>query len=148
MKASGENIRPDRPVNANTGRNETAMMVSEKKRAGPTSLVASTMIAQCGFLPRSRSRCLWAFSIITMAPSTMAPIAIAIPPSDMMLATSPWEYMTAMAIRMPTGRVKIATKAERRWSRKSTQTAATIRLSSSSFLRSIAWARPISAERS
>jgi hypothetical protein len=33
---------------------------------------------------------LWAFSIITTAASTIAPTAIAMPPSDMMLALMPW----------------------------------------------------------
>ncbi|CKR34412.1 Uncharacterised protein [Mycobacterium tuberculosis] len=34
--------------------------------------------------------CLWAFSIITTAASTIAPMAMAMPPSDMMLALTPW----------------------------------------------------------
>jgi hypothetical protein len=33
--------------------------------------------------------CLWAFSIMTTAASTMAPMAMAMPPSDMMLAFTP-----------------------------------------------------------
>ena len=37
----------------------------------------------------ARSRCLWAFSIMTTAPSIIAPMAIAIPPRLMMLAPRP-----------------------------------------------------------
>jgi hypothetical protein len=38
--------------------------------------------------------CLCAFSIMTTAASTIAPIAIAMPPSDMMFAFTPWYDMT------------------------------------------------------
>ena len=34
--------------------------------------------------------CLCAFSIITTAASTIAPIAMAMPPSDITLALTPW----------------------------------------------------------
>ncbi len=58
------------------------MMSREKKMAGPTSMLASVMMRQ-RFLSvsASRSMCLWTFSIITMAPSTMAPMAMAMPPA-------------------------------------------------------------------
>jgi len=42
------------------------------------------------FLPPSLSICLWAFSIITIAASTITPMAMAIPPRDMMFALIPW----------------------------------------------------------
>ena len=41
----------------------------------------------------SRSRCLWAFSIITIAASTMAPIAMAMPPRLMMFELRPSSCM-------------------------------------------------------
>ena len=38
--------------------------------------------------------CLWAFSIMMIAASTIAPMAMAMPPSDMMLALMPCQRMT------------------------------------------------------
>ncbi|MCY1357079.1 hypothetical protein D9M69_435560 [compost metagenome] len=69
-----------------------------KNSAGPTSAAASPITRQwaspCSCSPGCRafhaSMCLCAFSIITTAASTMAPMAMAMPPSDMMLALMPW----------------------------------------------------------
>ena len=80
----------------------------------------------------ARSRCLCAFSIMTMAASTMAPMAIAMPPRLMMLEPRPSAFMAANAISTPTGSMRIATSALRTCSRKTTQTSATMTLSSSS----------------
>ena len=74
------------------------MMTSEKKSAGPTSTAASPITRQRSSVSMRRPGCacchcssfLCAFSIITTAASTIAPIAIAMPPSDMMLAFTPW----------------------------------------------------------
>ena len=123
-------------------------MRREKNRAGPTSLEAAAMIAQWSLRPRSRARWRWAFSICTMPASTMAPTAMAIPPRDMMLALIPWPHMTMKETRMPRGRVKTAAKALRKWSRKSPQTAATTRHSSTSFSRRWPTARRMRPERS
>ena len=54
------------------------------------------------------------FSIITIAASIIAPIAIAMPPSDMMSAPTPTQRMATNAIRIPTGSVRMATSAELR----------------------------------
>ncbi len=54
-----------------------------------------------------------AFSIITIAASTIAPIAMAIPPKDMMLAFTPCTRMTSKAASTPRGKVTIATSADR-----------------------------------
>ncbi len=72
------------------------MMSSDTKSAGPTCAAASPITRQRsspasvspGCASRQASICLCAFSIITTAASTIAPIATAIPPSDMMLALS------------------------------------------------------------
>ena len=58
--------------------------------------------------------CLCMFSIMMIAASTMAPMAIAIPPSDMMLALMPCWCMTMNAIRTATGSVMMATRALRK----------------------------------
>jgi hypothetical protein len=54
---------------------------------------------------------LWRFSTITIAASIIAPMAIAMPPSDMILAFRPSIRMARMAMRIPIGRVRIATSA-------------------------------------
>ena len=53
-----------------------------KNNAGPTSLAASIRISRRGLSGWLRSRCLCAFSIMTIAASTIAPIAMAIPPDS------------------------------------------------------------------
>ena len=124
------------------------MMSRLKNSAGPTSW-QPLMIASVRDSPGCRrSRCLWAFSIMTMAASIIAPTAIATPPRLMMLALMPSARMPMKAARMPTGSMRMATSAERRWSRKTTQTSATIRLSSVSVCFKVAMARSISSERS
>ena len=89
----------------------------------------------------ARSRCLWAFSIMTMAASTMAPMAMAMPPRLMMFEPSPSACMAAKAISTPTGSMMMATKALRTCSRKMTQTSATMTLSSTSVRFSVSMAR-------
>jgi hypothetical protein len=119
-----------------------------KNSAGPTSRHASDISPWRERLPSSRSMCLCAFSIITMAASTIAPIAIAMPPRLMMLELRPSACIAMKAISTPTGSITIATSALRRCSRNSAQTSATIRLSSRRVLRSVSMARWISCERS
>ncbi len=46
------------------------------------------------------------FSIMTMAASIMAPMAIAIPPSDMMSALTPTTRIAMNAMRIPRGSVQ------------------------------------------
>ena len=89
VKASGLNRRPSCASSAKIGRNDTVMMSSEKNSAGPTSIAASIRISARGLPGGARSRCLCAFSIMTIAASTMAPMAMAMPPRLMMLEESP-----------------------------------------------------------
>ena len=88
------------------------------------------------------------FSIITIAPSIIAPIAIAMPPRDMMSAPTPTQRMAMNAIRMPIGSVRIATSADRACSRNTMQTRATTTLSSRSLPRRFSIARSIRSLRS
>ena len=148
VKASGENRRPSWPSRLNTGRNDTVMISSEKKSAGPTSRQAS--IIACvrdspGFM---RSRCLCAFSIITIAASIIAPTAMAMPPRLMMLEFMPRRRMAMKAMSIPTGSIRIATSALRTCSRKMMHTAATMRLSSISVRFRVSMARWMRSERS
>ncbi len=124
-------------------------------RAGPTSAAERAINCQrsspWGSRPcssRQCSRCLCAFSIITTAASTIAPMAMAMPPNDSKLAEIPWACITMKAARIPKGRVMTATNAERRCHRNSRHTSATTRNSSPSLwvrLRTASW---ISSERS
>ena len=92
VKASGLNKRPSCAVSENTGRKLTVMTRSEKNSGRPTVFAAATITSMRSPLFGSRpcssrncSRDLWAFSTMMMAASIIAPIAIAMPPSDMML---------------------------------------------------------------
>ena len=78
----------------------------------------------------------------------MAPIAIAMPPSDMMLAFNPCQRMIASAISTPSGRLITATIAERTCHRNSAQTSDTSSSSSISLPRRLPTARSIRLERS
>ena len=148
VKASGLNSRPSCDSSVKIGMNETVMISRLKNSAGPTSEAASIRTATRDRPGSARSRCLWAFSIMTMAASIMAPIAIAMPPRLMMLAPRPSSFMAPNAIRMPTGSITIATSALRKCSRKTMQTSATTTLSSSSVCLSVSIAALIRLERS
>ena len=89
MKASGLKRRPSALSSVNTGKNETVITRSEKKIDGPTSCMAATMVCRLDPGCPSASQCsnfLWTFSTTMIEASTMAPIATAIPPSDMIFA--------------------------------------------------------------
>lgn len=98
VNASGPNRRPSCPSRVKIGIKDRVMISRLMNNAGPTSTEASVITFQRVALSicspdaddHSSSR-LCAFSIITMAASTIAPTAIAIPPSDMILAFSPLE---------------------------------------------------------
>ena len=143
------------------------MISSEKNSAGPTSCADSTTTRQRSavvstdvsiraeggepggsFATIARSRCLCMFSIITIAASIIAPIAIAMPPSDMMSAPTGTNRIAMNAISIPTGSVRIATSAELACKRNTMHTIATMIPSSTSLLLSVAIARSIRLERS
>ncbi len=136
--------------------NDSVMINSEKNSAGPTSSAACVISVQRSsptsscptFACCQASSFLCAFSIITTAASTIAPMAIAMPPSDMMLALMPWWFITRNAASTPNGSEMIATKAERRCHRNSRHTAATTTNSSISLCDRFSTARSISALRS
>ncbi len=96
----------------------------------------------------SCSSFLCTFSIITIAASTSVPIAIAMPPSDMMLALMPCAFITMKADATAIGVTITTISPERRWNRNTKQTSATTRNSSSSLPLRWSTARWISEERS
>ena len=134
MKARGANILPSCPSSTNTGTKLKVMISNEKNSAGPTSDAAFAITCQRLVLVSGVfSMCLWTFSTITIAPSTMAPIAIAIPPRDMMLALMPCHDMMIKATMMPTGKLTNTTNELRIWNKNKAQTTITTRNSSSNF---------------
>ena len=93
VNASGLKSRPSALSKVKTGKNDTVITNREKKIDGPTSCMAVTMVSnrEPGLPSESQaSRFLWMFSITMIEASTIAPIATAIPPSDMMFAVRCW----------------------------------------------------------
>src|SRR5213075_1100719 len=122
VNASGRNRRPSCAVSENTGMKLTVMTSSAKKSERPTLFAASTITAKRSRLSGSRpcfsrncSRALCAFSIMIIAESTMAPIAMAMPPSDMMLLVRPSHHIGRNERIMAMGSVMIATSEQRRF---------------------------------
>ncbi len=147
VQANGLNRRPSCASSAKIGRNETVTISRLKNSEGPTSAAASTSTRARG-ASGARSMCLCAFSIMTIAASTMAPIAIARPPRLMMLEPMPKRSMSPIAIRSPTGSTAMATRALRAWNRNTAQTSATTRNSSSNVDESVSIARLMRSDRS
>src|SRR6266571_3777278 len=83
-----------------------------------------------------------------IAESTMAPMAMAMPPNDMMLEVTCIHHIGTNERMIAIGSVMIATKAERMCQRKTRHTSATTMLSSMSFSRSVAMARLMRSLRS
>ena len=151
VKASGLKSRPSCASSAKMGRNETAITSSEKKLGPPTSFTAAmTTSRKSPGRPSAcqRSSFLCVCSTTTMAASTMAPIATAMPPSDMMLAVSPSARMGMKASSTAIGMVKIGMSALGRCQRKRRMTPLTMRSSSTSVWRRVSMARSMSVERS
>ena len=148
VKANGPNSLPSWFSSVKIGRKDTVMISRLKNSAGPTSAAASIKISTRGLPGSARSKCLCAFSIITIAASIIAPIAIAMPPRLMMFEPRPRNFIAENAIRMPTGSMMIATSAERTCSRKMIVTAATTTLSSSNVPFRVSMADSIKVDRS
>ncbi len=83
-----------------------------------------------------------------IAESIIAPMAMAMPPSDMMFEVRFIHHIGMNERMIAIGRVMIATNAERTCQRKTTQTRATTMLSSINFSRSVEIARLIKSLRS
>ena len=98
VNASGLKRRPSVASSVKTGRNEIVMTRSEKKIDGPTSCIAWMMTsvragASAAWPAASRPTrpsFLWMFSMMMIDASTIAPMATAMPPSDMMFAVRCW----------------------------------------------------------
>src|SRR5215475_10060464 len=145
VKASGLNRRPSWAVSVKTGMKLTVITRSAKNSERPTLfaavIITLTRSRPVGSRPCSLRKCssaVCAFSIMMIAESTIAPIAMAIPPNDMMLEVT-FSHHIGMNERMiAIGSVMIATSDERTCQRKTMQTSATTTLSSISFSRNVA----------
>ncbi len=80
--------------------------------------------------------------------STSTPMAMAIPPSDMMLEVTPRSFMVMKEMRTAIGRVRTITRALWKWSRKTRMTRDTTIDSSVSARFRVWMARSIRSERS
>ena len=117
VHARGENSRPSVPSSVNTGKNPTVMTSSEKKIGRPTSWSADTTTSARGSLCPDASHAssfLCTFSTTMIAASTIAPMAMAIPPRDMMLAVRPICFMGTKATTTAIGRSRAGTRVERK----------------------------------
>ncbi len=151
VQASGEKSLPSVPSSVNTGKKPTVITSSEKKMGRPTSCSPPSTTSARGSLRPSRSHLssrLCTFSTTMMAASTIAPMAMAIPPRDMMFAVSPICFMGMNAATTAMGRSSVGIRVDRKCSRKTRMTAATAISSSISVRRKVSMLARISRERS
>src|SRR5688572_23953375 len=96
------------------GMKDAAIMRREKKMAGVTSTAASWSSFSRAFLGRfggARSSFLWQASIMTISASTVAPMAMAMPPRLMMVAGMPRRYIGMNESRTAMGKLMMGRSA-------------------------------------
>ena len=96
-KASGRNVLPSTPSNVKIGTNTITTIRIAKTSGCKTSAHAPAIRARLSSPSFEAVRIRFAFSTITTAPSTIIPIAIAIPPSDIRLADTPKSCIASKA---------------------------------------------------
>ena len=144
--AIGWNSFPSTPSRAKSGANTTTIIITAKKTGLAISFAASwirsripsvrcdgdsaMLLSSIGFSSActgsGRVRCEKIFSIITTEPSTIIPIAIARPPSDIRLAETPQYAMTVSARPIESG-IEIKTSTVARKFIRNTNSTMTIR---------------------
>ncbi len=146
--ASGLKSRPACPGSVKTGKKAMAMMSKEKKIAGVTSFAASarSLCRSASGGPCSSFLC--EASIITISASTVAPMAMAMPPRLMIVEGMSSRYMGMKESATATGREMMGKSELRKWRRKRMITALTVIASSSRASLSVSMERWISPERS
>lgn len=120
VNARGVKSFPSCPVRANIGTNERIIISIANMSGHATSLVESVIIFVLSFresfpLPRSL---LYAFSVTTIAASTIVPIAIAIPQSDMMFEGILNTFISAKVISTPIIRDRAVTREAQKFHKK------------------------------
>mmetsp|Transcript_30101 Transcript_30101/g.54779 ORF Transcript_30101/g.54779 Transcript_30101/m.54779 type:complete len:279 (+) Transcript_30101:1250-2086(+) len=128
VRAIGLNSFPSKPLSENSGMKTTMMMRMANAIGLATSRAASRIKCVLSIGPpdsfawaRSRK----AFSTMTTAPSTIIPVPIANPASDIRLAERPNWFISRKAMSMASGRVTMTTTAERTSPRNRNRTIAT-----------------------
>ena len=128
LKAIGLNSLPSRPCKLNSGRKTTMMIMMAKAIGLATSRAAArTAAVRLTCSPRACPSAMMrnAFSVITTAPSTIMPMPMASPASDIRLADSPACSLKMKAISIASGKAVITTMAERNSPRNRNSTTAT-----------------------
>ena len=108
----------DTPVMKNEGTKTATTDSMASSRGTTTSPLASSTARATGVL---RARCVWMFSMATVASSTRIPTARARPPSVMMLMVCPAPHKATSAASSANG-IVTTTIAELRQSRRNTNT--------------------------
>ena len=151
VSATGANSRPSSPCSDSSGRKTVTMMTTPETSGTATSRTASPVIRMR--VRKSVRPCAWAkwcavFSTTTTEQSTSRPMAIARPPSDMMLAEIPVSRMTMKVDSTASGRMSETTSAARRLPRKRISRTTTSAIASSSTFCTVQTAFSISSLRS
>ena len=148
VNASGWNNFPSAPVIVNTGKNEITVVEIAVKIAPLTSELARKMIAVAESFSFARSKCLRIFSVNTIPISTIVPMAIAIPESATIFASTPNQRIPKNAKRTAIGRRSAIKIAERKCITIIKTTMIVIKISSISALESVSSVSPIRVVRS
>ncbi len=114
VNASGTNILPSAPLMVNTGRKLTIVVLIAARIAEPTSRVARNTTSMRASAGAACLRCRSTFSVTITLMSTIVPMAIAIPASATILASTPTSFMRMKPIRTASGSVRLMTSAVRR----------------------------------
>ena len=116
VSAIGLNSLPSSPVSENNGKN-TTMMIMMAKAIGLATSRAASSTTRVRLIGRPDSRACdssrKAFSTITTAPSTIMPMPMARPASDIRLADMPKRCIMMNANNIASGKVTMTTMAER-----------------------------------
>ena len=119
----------------NDGTNTATTESIASNRGMTTSRLASSTPRATG---APRARCVWMFSIATVASSTRMPTASASPPSVMMLIVWPAPHSATTAVSSANG-IVTTTMAELRQSRRNSSTIRPVSSAPSAASRSTAW---------
>jgi hypothetical protein len=112
VNASGVKSFPSCPVRAKIGTKERIIISIANMSGHATSLVDSVIITVLCFIVRFcfQSNLLYAFSVTTIAASTIVPIAMAIQPSDIIFEGISKSFMQANVINTHTTRAITVTR--------------------------------------
>ena len=123
--AKGLNVLPSTPCRENKGRNTTITTITAAMSGAMTSVEDRATIVRVSWPASVSRKPRSTFSVITIAPSTIIPMAIATPPKDIRLAPIPKMCMAIKAKPTEKGMDNTTTKLGRQPPRKIKTTIAT-----------------------